>query len=76
MAPKKAAAAAPTEPVENKLQIPNPTGQEIFGVAHIYASFNDTFIHVTDCSGRETISRVTGGIFFFFLNDLGFGRFF
>merc|ERR1712222_138981 len=33
-----------------------------WGVAHIYASFNDTFIHVTDVSGRETISRVTGGM--------------
>jgi small subunit ribosomal protein S14e len=32
----------------------------VFGVAHIYASFNDTFVHVTDLSGKETISRVTG----------------
>ena len=84
-------------------------GEEVFGVAHIYASFNgasdccetslpasdcaswrphhlaaaaarppsaaptlprarlparsaDTFVHVTDISGRETISRVTGGM--------------
>jgi len=35
-------------------------GELVFGVAHIYASFNDTFVHVTDLSGRETISRVTG----------------
>lgn len=34
----------------------------MFGVAHIYASFNDTFVHVTDLSGRETIARVTGGM--------------
>ena len=27
-------------------------GQEVFGVAHIYASFNDTFVHITDLSGR------------------------
>merc|ERR1719310_2138472 len=38
------------------------SGEEVFGVAHIFASFNDTFIHVTDVSGRETISRVTGGM--------------
>merc|ERR1719310_1575860 len=38
------------------------SGEEVFGVAHIYASFNDTFIHVTDVTGRETISRVTGGM--------------
>lgn len=35
-------------------------GEIVFGVAHIYASFNDTFVHVTDPSGKETISRVTG----------------
>lgn len=37
-------------------------GETVFGVAHIFASFNDTFVHVTDLSGRETISRVTGGM--------------
>jgi len=37
-------------------------GTRVFGVAHIYASFNDTFVHVTDLSGRETIARVTGGM--------------
>ncbi|KXS11953.1 hypothetical protein M427DRAFT_46743 [Gonapodya prolifera JEL478] len=37
-------------------------GELVFGVAHIYASFNDTFVHVTDLTGRETISRVTGGM--------------
>mmetsp|Transcript_6320 Transcript_6320/g.12800 ORF Transcript_6320/g.12800 Transcript_6320/m.12800 type:complete len:140 (-) Transcript_6320:709-1128(-) len=33
-----------------------------FGVVHIFASFNDTFIHVTDLSGSETIVRRTGGM--------------
>ena len=37
-------------------------GVEVFAVAHIYASFNDTFVHVTDLSGRETLCRVTGGM--------------
>jgi small subunit ribosomal protein S14e len=37
-------------------------GEHVFGVAHIFASFNDTFIHVTDISGRETYVRVTGGM--------------
>ena len=27
-------------------------GELVFAVAHIFASFNDTFIHVTDLSGR------------------------
>lgn len=37
-------------------------GELVFGVCHIFASFNDTFIHVTDVSGRETMVRVTGGM--------------
>jgi len=37
-------------------------GELVFAVAHIYASFNDTFVHITDVSGRETIVRVTGGM--------------
>jgi len=37
-------------------------GELVFGVAHIFASFNDTFVHITDLSGRETICRVTGGM--------------
>ena len=37
-------------------------GGEYFAVAHIFASFNDTFVHVTDLSGRETLCRVTGGM--------------
>merc|ERR1711957_1025139 len=27
-----------------------------------FASFNDTFVHITDLSGRETMVRVTGGM--------------
>ena len=32
-------------------------GENNFGVAHIFASFNDTFVHVTDLSGRYSIFR-------------------
>lgn len=35
---------------------------EVFAVAHIFASFNDTFVHITDLSGRETYVRITGGM--------------
>eukprot|EP00917_Polyrhabdina_sp_WS-2016_P022092 GHVP01047855.1.p1 GENE.GHVP01047855.1~~GHVP01047855.1.p1 ORF type:complete len:150 (+),score=35.43 GHVP01047855.1:9-458(+) len=34
----------------------------VFGIAHIYASKNDTFVHITDITGKETISCVTGGM--------------
>ena len=37
-------------------------GEQVFAVAHLFASFNDTFVHVTDLSGRETLCRVTGGM--------------
>ena len=29
-----------------------PEGEFVFGVAHIFASFNDTFVHITDLSGK------------------------
>lgn len=32
-----------------------------WGVANIYASYNNTFIHITDISGSETITKVSGG---------------
>ncbi len=39
-----------------------PPEEIVFGVCHIYASFNDTFVHVTDSTCSETIIRVTGGM--------------
>ena len=44
------------------LGAPDIEGENNFGVCHIYASFNDTIIHVTDLSGRETYVRVSGGM--------------
>ena len=53
-------AAAPAAEVSLGLQVKE--GEVIMGVCHIYASFNDTFVHVTDPSGRETLVKVTGGM--------------
>jgi len=36
--------------------------KERWGVAHIFASFNNTIIHITDLTGAETISQVSGGM--------------
>lgn len=59
MAPKRAPKAAE----ENVALGPAVReGEHVFGVAHIFASFNDTFVHVTDLSGKETLTRVTGGM--------------
>jgi len=35
---------------------------EKWGVAHIYASFNNTVITVTDLSGAETVTKSSGGM--------------
>ncbi len=59
MAPKKKGGGAE----ENVTLGPSTReGELVYGVAHIFASFNDTFVHVTDLSGRETLVRVTGGM--------------
>jgi ribosomal protein S11 len=39
-----------------------PVGEELFGVCHICATFNDTFIHVTDLSGRVLVKPVQGAL--------------
>ena len=59
MAPKK---RQQKEEVQVQLGPQVKEGETVFGVAHIFASFNDTFVHVTDLSGRETLCRVTGGM--------------
>lgn len=33
-----------------------------WGVAHIYSSYNNTIIHITDLSGYETIAKYSGGM--------------
>mgnify|MGYP001951230132 CR=1 FL=1 len=32
-----------------------------WGIAHIFASYNNTIIHITDITGSESIARVSGG---------------
>ena len=34
-----------------------------YGIAHIFSSYNDTIVHITDISGAETFSRKSGGMF-------------
>ena len=33
-----------------------------WAVAHIYSSYNNTIIHVTDLTGEETLGRASGGM--------------
>lgn len=37
--------------------------KERWGIAHIYSSSNNTIVHITDLSGRETIAMGIGGMF-------------
>ncbi|MBI4440229.1 30S ribosomal protein S11 [Candidatus Woesearchaeota archaeon] len=46
--------------------MPRPTQQdsaprERWGLAHIYSSYNNTIIHITDITGSETITITSGG---------------
>lgn len=54
------------EPIEEikikEIEIePEKRKKEIEAIVHIYTSFNNTIVHVTDMSGR-TLSKVTGGM--------------
>lgn len=46
---KKEKAVAEVTTLDKKLG----DGEEYFAVAHIFASFNDTFVHITDLSGNS-----------------------
>ena len=39
-----------------------PRKAEIWGIIHIYSSYNNTHLHVTDVTGSETVTKVTGGM--------------
>lgn len=33
-----------------------------WGIAHIYSSYNNTIVHITDITGTETLSKASGGM--------------
>jgi len=37
-------------------------GPEKWGIVHIYSSYNNTIIHMTDLTGGETVSISSGGV--------------
>jgi small subunit ribosomal protein S11 len=47
---------------EQKQQAPTPQ-QLKWGVVHIYSSYNNIIVHLTDLTGAETIARASGGMF-------------
>jgi small subunit ribosomal protein S11 len=36
---------------------------EKWAIVHIFSSYNNTLVHITDLSGAETIARTSGGMF-------------
>lgn len=50
------------EMIVQERRAPLPHFQKIrWGIAHIYSSYNNTIITVTDITGTETIARSSGG---------------
>ena len=39
-----------------------PPRQIRWGIAHIYSSYNNTIIHITDTTGSESLARASGGM--------------
>ena len=50
-----------TSKAESKPQ-EKPEAVEKWGIAHIYSSYNNTIIHMTDLTGAETVAISSGGI--------------
>ena len=42
---------------------PTPKKTLKWGIVHIYSSYNNVIVHVTDLTGAETIARASGGMF-------------
>jgi small subunit ribosomal protein S11 len=47
----------PESKVEGKEQV-----KEKWGIAHIFSSYNNTIIHITDLTGAETVAISSGGV--------------
>jgi len=46
---------------QNHRRNPEKKASVRIGIAHIYSSYNNTIIHITDITGTETIARTSGG---------------
>jgi small subunit ribosomal protein S11 len=45
-----------------RARAPEEGRRMMWGVAHIFSSYNDTIVHITDLTGAETIARASGGM--------------
>ena len=54
---------AESKEVSEKTQLETKKeGPEKWGIAHIFSSYNNTIIHMTDLTGGETVSISSGGV--------------
>jgi len=51
----------PSEKPRERPRTPHRQRPSRWGVAHIYSSYNNTIIHITDISGTETLAIASGG---------------
>lgn len=49
------------KPRAKKYEI-KPSKKEVWGIAHIFSTANNTIIHITDITGSETIAKCSGGM--------------
>jgi len=52
---------AAAETSEKAAAVTKKETKEKWGIAHIYSSYNNTIIHVTDLTGAETVAISSGG---------------
>ena len=52
---------AATETSEKAATVTKKETKEKWGIAHIYSSYNNTIIHITDLTGAETVAISSGG---------------
>ena len=52
---------AATETSEKAVAVTKKETKEKWGIAHIFSSYNNTIIHITDLTGAETVAISSGG---------------
>ena len=57
----KTSEKAATETSEKAATVTKKETKEKWGIAHIYSSYNNTIIHITDLTGAETVAISSGG---------------
>ena len=57
----KSSEKAAAETNEEAVTQTKKEGKEKWGIAHIYSSYNNTIVHITDVTGAETIAISSGG---------------